>query len=110
MKLLFDNNLSHKLVDRLAHLFPDSSHVMIEGFDASEDHAIWAFAKENEFIIVTKDSDFNDLSIMKGCPPKVIWLRTGNSRVAEIEQVIRENVMIINQFLDDLGLGIIEID
>ena len=110
MKLLFDNNLSHKLIDRLADLYPDSSHVMIEGLDDAEDHAIWALAKDNEFIIVTKDSDFNDLSIMKGCPPKVIWLRIGNSRVSAIEKILRENALAINTFLDNLDLGIIEID
>ncbi len=66
MKLLFDNNLSHKLVERLADLYPGSSHVMLEGLDQAEDHAIWDLAKANGFIIVTKDSDFNELSIMKG--------------------------------------------
>ena len=110
MKLLFDNNLSHKLVDRLAELYPDSSHVMLEGLDNAEDPAIWDLAKEHGFIIVTKDSDFNDLSLMKGCPPKVIWLRIGNSRVSTIEQIFRENVLVINTFLKDLELGILEMD
>lgn len=110
MKLLFDNNLSHKLVGRLDDLYPDSSHVMLEGLDQAEDHANWDLAKANGFIIVTKDSDFNELSIMKGCPPKVIWLRMGNSRVSAIEHIIREHALSINTFLKDLELGILEMD
>ena len=81
MKLLFDNNLSHKLVSRLDDLFPDSSHVMTEGLDEAEDHEIWDYAKENGFAIITKDSDYDDLSIVRGFPPKVIWLKIGNCRV-----------------------------
>jgi predicted nuclease of predicted toxin-antitoxin system len=110
MKLLFDNNLSHKLVARLVDLFPGSSHVMSEGLDESEDHEIWKFARVNEFTIVTKDSDFNDLSIIRGNLPKGIWLRVGNCKVSEIEEKIRENLIAINEFSNDPDLGILEID
>jgi predicted nuclease of predicted toxin-antitoxin system len=72
MKLLFDNNLSHKLVQRLSDIFPGSSHVMREQLDESNDQEIWLFARKNGFTIVTKDSDFNELRLLQGFPPKVI--------------------------------------
>jgi predicted nuclease of predicted toxin-antitoxin system len=66
MKLLFDNNLSHKLVERLSDLFPQSSHVMNEGMDESSDHKIWQFAKAKGYSIITKDIDYNALSVLYG--------------------------------------------
>ncbi len=75
MKLLYDNNLSHKLVARLDDVFPDSSHVMMENLDESQDQKIWQFARENNYTIVTKDADYNEISVIRGFPPKIIWLR-----------------------------------
>ena len=74
MKLLFDQNLSPKLVKRLANLFPDSSHVQSEGLDCAGDDKVWEHARLNGFALVTKDEDFNNLSVVRGWPPKVIWL------------------------------------
>ena len=72
MKLLFDQNLSPKLVSRLADLFPDSLHVQSDGLDCSSDDAIWEYSRLNGFAIVSKDADYNGLSVMRGSPPKVI--------------------------------------
>lgn len=58
MKLLFDENLSHKLVRALEDLFPGSEHVRNLGLKAADDHVIWEQAKSNDSIIVSKDSDF----------------------------------------------------
>jgi len=110
MKLLFDNNLSHKLVRRLADIYPNSSHVMNEELDASEDVVIWEFAKKHDFVIVTKDSDFNDLSMIKGYPPKVIWLQIGNCKFDKIENIIRKNRIQINKFLNDSNLGVFHVE
>ena len=78
MKLLFDQNLSPKLVRRLADLFPGSSHVQAVGLDCASDDQVWEHARRNGFAIVTKDGDFNNLSVMRGSPPKVVWLQLGN--------------------------------
>lgn len=110
MKLHFDNHLSHRLIERLNDVFPGSSHVLLEGLDESDDKEIWAFASEHDFTIVTKDSDFNDLSILRGHPPKVIWLRVGNCRFSDIEAIIRNRVESILGFTDDPNVGILEID
>ncbi len=78
MKLLFDQNLSPKLVERLADLYPDSNHVYQLGIDLAPDKEMRDYAARDGFVIVTKDSDFSDLCILLGFPPKVIWIRRGN--------------------------------
>jgi predicted nuclease of predicted toxin-antitoxin system len=110
MKLLFDNNLSHKLVSNLRDLFPGSVHVMNKKLDESNDQEVWEFAKANGYTIITKDSDFNDLSILKGAPPKVIWIRCGNCNVSRIEDTIRKNFKILQSFIKDQSVNIIKID
>ncbi|WP_328987714.1 DUF5615 family PIN-like protein [Thiorhodovibrio winogradskyi] len=110
MKLLFDNNLSHKLAQKLEDIFPGSSHAMIEHLDESNDQEIWLFARDNDFTIVTKDSDFNEIRLLKGFPPKVIWLRIGNCRVSDIERIIRDKYIILIEFHKNIISGIIEVD
>jgi predicted nuclease of predicted toxin-antitoxin system len=96
VKLLFDENLSPKLVKRLAHLFPNSAHVHELGLASSDDGVIWRFAAAQGFVIITKDLDFFDISILKGSPPKMIWLRTGNCSTATVEK-------LLNQFAAEIG-------
>ena len=78
MRLLFDQNISHRILKLLSPQFLESSTVKAEGLINASDLEILEFAKHNNFTIVTQDSDFNDLNILKGFPPKVIWIRTGN--------------------------------
>ena len=101
MKLLFDQNLSPKLVKRLADLFPDSSHVQIVGLDCASDDQVWEHARLNRFAIVTKDEDFNTLSVMRGSPPKVIWLQLGNCTTGQVEAVFRSRRADIEAFEKD---------
>jgi predicted nuclease of predicted toxin-antitoxin system len=70
MKLLFDQNLSFKLCSRLADLFPDSAQVRQLGLDQAEDRDIWRHAREHGFTLVSQDSDFADLAMLLGTPPK----------------------------------------
>jgi predicted nuclease of predicted toxin-antitoxin system len=70
MRLLFDHNLSPGLVQRLSDLFPQSQHVFLLGMDQADDRQIWEYAAQNQFTIVTRDSDYNDLSLLLGFPPK----------------------------------------
>ena len=79
MKLLFDQNLSHRLPRLLADLFPGSVHVRSLALDQASDDEIWEFAKAKDFCIVTQDSDFAERSRLYGAPPKVVWLRCSNS-------------------------------
>ncbi len=72
MKLLFDHNLSPRLVSLLADAYPNSSHLYLLGLDTADDHVVWEYARAQDYIIVTKDSDFNELSLSRGFPPKLI--------------------------------------
>ena len=70
---------------------------------------IWKFAKKNDYTIVTKDSDFNDLAVYKGSPPKIIWIKTGNCKVIDIENILKNNTSAIKFFLDDSSSVVLEI-
>ena len=91
MKLLFDHNLSPSLVNRLRDLYPDSNHIYRLGFDQLPDREIWEYGKRENFLIVTKDADFSDLSLLRGFPPKIIWIRRGNCKRADIESILRSH-------------------
>jgi len=89
VKLLFDQNLSPRLVRLLADLFPGSVHVMELGADRAPDDAVWGLARDGGFAIVSKDGDFQVRSVLLGHPPKVIWLRVGNAGTPEIAGLLR---------------------
>jgi predicted nuclease of predicted toxin-antitoxin system len=78
LKLRADENLPPRLVRELADLFPNSAHVNSAGLSGTADDIIWGYAKANGFAFLTKDKDFGNLSIVRGAPPKVILLQTGN--------------------------------
>lgn len=105
MKLLFDQNLSPKLVSRLADLFSGSSHVQSAGLDCADDNQVWEHARLNGFAIVTKDEDYNNLSVMRGQPPKVIWLQLGNCTTTQVEAVFRARFADIEAFEQDPSVG-----
>jgi predicted nuclease of predicted toxin-antitoxin system len=101
MKLLFDQNLSFKLCQRLTDIFPNSNQVRLIGMEESDDRTIWDYAKVNDFVLVSQDVDFADLATLNGPPPKVIWLRCGNQRTAAIENRLRDRASAIAQFVED---------
>lgn len=101
MKLLFDQNLSFKLSERLGDLFPGSIQVRLAGLDTADDMAIWNFAKSGAFTIVTQDSDFADMASLYGPPPKVIWLRCGNQTTEFIEKLLRNHARAAHAFEPD---------
>ena len=105
MKLLFDQNLSPKLVNRLADLFAASTHVQSAGLDCADDDRIWEHARLNGFAIVTKDEDYNNRSVVRGSPPKVIWLQLGNCTTAEVEAVFRARFADIEMLEKDPSVG-----
>jgi predicted nuclease of predicted toxin-antitoxin system len=105
MKLLFEQNLSPKLVNRLADLFPDSSHVQSVGQDCASDDQVWEHARLNGFAVVTKDEDYNTMSVLRGHPPKVLWLQLGNCTTAQVEAVFRARFADIEAFEKDPSVG-----
>jgi len=107
MKLLFDQNLSPQLAGLLSDIYPGSTHVYFVGLDQASDAAVWAYARENSYIIVTKDADFSEFGEVWGFPPKVIWLRLGNSRTRQIETVLRLYYENIKKLSEDPDIGVL---
>ncbi len=100
MKLLLDENLSPRLVALLSDVYPDSQHVEDVGLGETDDAQVWAYAETHGFAIVSRGSDFADMSALKGWPPKVIWIRLGNCKTAVIEMVLRNSVDAVQRFGD----------
>ncbi len=101
MNFLFDENLSHMLAEYLSDVFPDSTHVRNVGLKSSGDPEVWKYAVENEFVIVSKDADMHDRSLIYGFPPKVIWIRLGNCSTKNVEDLIRKEREKILKFFED---------
>jgi len=89
MRLLFDQNLSHRLITLLDDIFPESLHVRQLDLHQANDSVIWEYARTHGLVIVTQDSDYADWNKLRGAPPHIIWLRCGNTTVDQIHQKIR---------------------
>jgi predicted nuclease of predicted toxin-antitoxin system len=107
VKLLFDQNLSPKLVKQLANLYPNSDHIDSLGLGTANDVLVWEHAKRNDFVVVTKDADFADLSLWRGFPPKVVWIRRGNCSTTNIEEILGNHISEIEDLVTDLTSGIL---
>ena len=107
MKLLFDENLSHTLTRRLSDLFPDSVHVRDIDMKASGDQKVRDYAKAGDFMIVSKDADMHDLSLLFGNPPKVIWVRLGNCSTRQVENLLRMEFEVIEIFYKDENVSLL---
>lgn len=105
MRLLFDQNLSPRLPRKLAGVFPDSIHVRDAELQRADDSDVWQYAREHGFTIVTKDSDFRQLSFLNGHPPKVIWIRRGNCSTDEIELILRQFSADLADFIADPSMS-----
>ena len=108
MKLLFDQNISFRLIIRIIDLFPNSKQVRELGLENSSDTEIFDFAERNDYVIVTFDSNFCNLNIIRGFPVKIIWIRTGNTTTANLEKLLRKKSDIIKLFLSE-DYGCLEI-
>jgi predicted nuclease of predicted toxin-antitoxin system len=112
MKLLFDQNISFRVIKSIIDLYPDAKQVRELNLENAADHEIWSFANQEGYAIVTFDSDFYDLTLIRGIPPKIIWLRLGNTNTADIITTFRENIDLIQEFLTDpeyKNIGCLEI-
>lgn len=109
MKLLLDENLSRRIIPLLQEAFPGSTQVTLLQLETATDREIWEYARKHDFIIVTRDSDFHELTTLYGSPPKVIWLKTGNqSRDSTLQQLL-EHKSEISDALQEPGKNCIEI-
>lgn len=110
MKLLFDQNLSRRLVKRLTAEFPGSAHVAETGLDQATDDEIWAHARADGFVVVSKDSDFRQLAFLHGPPPKVVWLRVGNVSTDAIHELLAASVDVLEAFASSADEALLVLD
>ena len=109
MKLLLDENLSRRIVPFLQTDYSDSTQIALINMQSASDQDVWQFARENDYVIVTKDSDFYDMSLVQGIPPRVIWIKTGNVDKSAITNLLLQNCkQIETQFFSD-GVACIEL-
>lgn len=101
MKLLLDQNLSPRLLQALSVLYTGSTHVRDVGLARADDESVWRYAAEHTFVLVTKDADFRQRSFLFGAPPKVIWVRHGNSSTDDILGLLRIHQAAILAFNED---------
>lgn len=106
MKLLLDQNLSRKLVPHLAEAYPESSHVFLLGLAKTDDSDIWYYARHHGFSLVTKNTDMVDLCVLRGGPPKVLWLRIGNCTTELVREVLDSNKERIARFATDSSVAL----
>ena len=109
MKLLLDENLSRRLVPFLQHDYPGSNQVVLLGMESASDKEVWQKAREDGYVIVTRDADFQELSLVWGQPPKVIRLKTMNQSRAATLKVLTENRDAIAEALVGNDLASVEI-
>lgn len=107
MKLLFDQNLSPRLVERLRDILPESSHVSQFGLAIAPDAVVWEYARMHGYTLVSKDADFSELSLLRGFPPRVIWLQIGNCATRQIEALLRTYLQAIITFDEDADAGVL---
>ena len=109
VKLLFDEQLSERLCSLLHDVLPDALHVRELDAGGAPDTRVWRLAQENGCMIVTKDDDFHRLSVLRGAPPKVVWLRTGNCTTEDVASLLRRHAAAIQQFAHEAGATILEL-
>jgi predicted nuclease of predicted toxin-antitoxin system len=98
VKLLFDENVSPRLVGLLAGEYPGSTHVRDAGLRGAADSLIWEYARDHGYAIVSKDDDFRQRSFVEGAPPKVVWLQVGNAGTTAIAALLREEAARLRAF------------
>lgn len=100
VKLLLDENISDGIVQHIAGLFPGSTHIKTVNLKEADDRVIWDWAKQHEYTIVSKDTDFYQRAIVFGHPPKFIWLRVGNCPTSLIITLLKSRYETIRQFIE----------
>nr|WP_225990302.1 DUF5615 family PIN-like protein [Flavobacterium sp. SaA2.13] len=97
--MLFDQNISFRIISKINIAFPEAKQVRQLQLENATDVEIWEFARINDYTIITFDSDFFDFSNIKGHPPKIIWLRLGNTTTEFLANLINDKAVIIKDFI-----------
>jgi predicted nuclease of predicted toxin-antitoxin system len=110
MRLLLDANISWRIVSVLKQHFEDCFHVDNIGLPVpAKDVEIWEYAKKNDLIIVTNDEDFIDYINVRGFPPKIVLLKSGNQSRLFITNLLIQRKEDILSLADSTEIGLLEI-
>lgn len=99
MKLLFDQNISYRLIKKINDVYEQAYSLRALGLSNSSDIDLWRYAKDNDFTIVTFDADFFDFTTLYGAPPKIIWIKTGNMTTENLANLLLERETLIRDFI-----------
>lgn len=97
--LLLDQNISYKVARQLAIHFHGIVHVSDVKLLNASDEQIWEYARTHLLAIVTFDSDFLNISLLRGIPPKIILLKTGNRKTQALINLLIDQQSSITAFL-----------
>lgn len=98
--MLLNENLSRRLVPFLQRAYPGTSHVALLGLERARDIELWEFARRHDFVIVSSDADFSEISLLRGAPPHVIWIKTGNLSKAAMLSLLTRHVTVIHDAVE----------
>ena len=108
-RLFFDEPLSEKLCGALADVFPGSLHVRLLGHGGASDTTLLDLARTHGCLLVSKDEDFHRLSVLRGAPPKFVWVRLGNCSTRDVEQLLRRRRDDIVRFSEQEEATVLEL-
>jgi predicted nuclease of predicted toxin-antitoxin system len=109
VRVLFDEQLSESLLRRLGDLCPAAVHIRPLGLGGAADEVVWQRALDLGCVLVTKDEDFHRLSVLRGAPPKVVWLRLGNCTTEDVEHLLRSHWSRLEAFAADPVAALLEL-
>ena len=110
MKLLFDQNISYRVVKKIIAHFPLAVSVSDVGLYEADDIPIWKYALKSEYTIVSQDNVFDDLYLPWGHPPRIIIIRTGNISNGNLTKLLISRKNRIERFINSTGIGGLEIN
>ena len=83
--------------------------MVLEGLESSSDTKVWNHAKNHGFVIDTRDADFEELSLVWGPPPQVIWLKTKNLSRAATLKILLDNKEQIEESLVTYHMACVDV-
>ena len=112
-EITFDQNISFQVIKKVKHLYPEAVSVREVHLENATDIELLNFAKKSAYSIVTFDADFAEINILKDQPPKIIWLRIGNTSTDNLAKVFQDYYESIKEFIENeiyKDIGCLEID
>jgi len=109
VNLLFDQNISPRILKILPSEFSNCQQVRFIGLEDSSDYEIFQYAKNNNFAVVTFDADFVDLNTIYGTPPKIVYLNTGNLTTKSVSNLLTDNILRIHHYMKSDSDDILEL-